>query len=144
MPTMRALCSRAAAMNFSAEVSVPRSTMVKPAPSAIMPTRFLPMSCRSPFTVPMTMVAESAACSSRFSVRSGFRTAIPAFMARAASSTSGTKMRLCLKSSPTTRMPPMSPSSRTSMAGRPSARASSVIFFTGSCFPSKRSWFMRA
>ena len=64
MPTMRARCSRAAAMNLSAEVSVPRSTIVKPAPSAIIPTRFLPMSCRSPFTVPITITAEARAASS--------------------------------------------------------------------------------
>ena len=43
---------------------------------------------------------------------------MPAFIARAASKTSGTKMRLCLKSSPTTRMPAMSPSSSTSATGR--------------------------
>jgi hypothetical protein len=117
--------------------------MVKPAPSAIIPTRPLPMSCRSPFTVPITITGEMLASPLR-SVSSGLSTAMPAFMARAASSTSGTKMRLCLKSSPTTRMPAMSPSSSTCMAGRPSASASSVILLTGSCLPSKRSWFMSA
>ncbi len=144
MPTMRALCSRAAPMNLSAEVSVPRSTIVKPAPSAIMPTRFLPMSWRSPLTVPITITAEAFAVSAVRSVSSGFSTAIPAFIARAASSTSGTKTRLYLKSSPTTRIPAIRPSSSTSIAGRPSASAASVICLTGSCLPSKSSWFMSA
>jgi hypothetical protein len=51
--------ARTALTNLSGETSVPRSTTSKPAPSSIMATRFLPMSCRSPFTVPMrTLPAE--------------------------------------------------------------------------------------
>ena len=58
---------------------------------------------------------------------SGLSTAMPAFMARAAISTSGTYRTLCLKSSPTTLMPAIRPSVSTSCTGRPSAKASLVI-----------------
>src|SRR5271157_1792005 len=43
-----------AATNFSGATSTPRSVTSKPPPSSIEDTRFLPMSCKSPFTVPIT------------------------------------------------------------------------------------------
>ena len=52
--TRSAWYSRTAATNLSAETSVPRSTISKPAPSSIIATKFFPMSCRSPLTVPIT------------------------------------------------------------------------------------------
>ena len=45
-------------MNLSAETSMPRSTTSIPAPCAIIFTRFLPMSWRSPFTVPKEHLAD--------------------------------------------------------------------------------------
>ena len=53
-PTMSGLCSTIASMNFSGATLTPRSWTVKPAPSSMMLTRFLPMSWTSPLTVPMT------------------------------------------------------------------------------------------
>ncbi len=58
MPMRSALFSWQAATNFSGATSMPRSTTFKPPPVSIIATRFLPMSCRSPLTVPMTTVAE--------------------------------------------------------------------------------------
>ena len=87
MPRMSGLWSSSAAMNFSASVLIPRSTTSKPAPSSIIPTRFLPMSWMSPLTVPMTTLPTGSA---PVSARSGRRIAIPAFIAFAASRTSGT------------------------------------------------------
>ena len=56
MPTMLAECSSTAATNFSGATSRPRLNTLKPAPSSIIATRFLPMSCRSPWAVPITTV----------------------------------------------------------------------------------------
>src|SRR6266566_1728812 len=53
-PTMSGLCSLMASMNTSGATLTPRSCTVKPAPSSMMLTRFLPMSWTSPLTVPMT------------------------------------------------------------------------------------------
>ena len=57
------------------------------APFHIIATRFLPMSWRSPLIVPITAV-----CSGRMpaAVRTGSRTAVASFMARALMSISGT------------------------------------------------------
>src|SRR5947208_3273497 len=54
MPTMFALCSSTARTKASGATSRPRLTTLNPAPSSIMATRFLPMSWRSPWAVPMT------------------------------------------------------------------------------------------
>ena len=53
IPISEASCSSMASMNSSAEVSTPRSITTNPAPRSIMMHRFLPMSWRSPLTVPM-------------------------------------------------------------------------------------------
>ena len=79
----------AAAMNFSTLWSTPMSYTSKPAPSAIMQTRFLPMSCRSPRTVPISSAPTRFVVLS-LAESSGLRTPMPAFIARAAISTSGT------------------------------------------------------
>jgi hypothetical protein len=52
--TMFAFFAFTVSMNFSGATFTPRSMTSKPAPSNIAATRFLPMSCKSPFTVPMT------------------------------------------------------------------------------------------
>ena len=85
IPTIPAPCSLAAITKAAADWSTPKSTILNPAPSPIIHTRFLPISCKSPLTVPMTIVAVEVAAPSL--IKSGFRTAIPAFMARAAIST---------------------------------------------------------
>ena len=54
-PTMSGLCSWIAATNFSGATCTPRSMTSNPAPSNMMLTRFLPMSCTSPLTVPITI-----------------------------------------------------------------------------------------
>ena len=135
MPMMSGWHFSAAAMNFSTLWSTPMSWTSKPAPSAIMQTRFFPMSWRSPRTVPInsTPVRDTPLS---FELSSGLSTAIPAFMARAAISTSGTYRTLCLKSSPTTLMPAIKPSVRISCTGRPPARASFVICSTSFALPS--------
>ena len=81
---------------------MPRLITSKPAPSIIIETRFLPMSWMSPLTVPITMVPTRGA---PLSISSGLRIAMPAFMALAASSTSGTNRMPSRKSMPTMRMP---------------------------------------
>ena len=53
---MSGLCSLIASTNFSGATCTPRSMTWKPAPSNMMLTRFLPMSCTSPLTVPITIV----------------------------------------------------------------------------------------
>ena len=54
MPMIWASKSVTASANSSGEVSTPRSWTTQPAPRSIMMQRFLPMSWRSPLTVPMT------------------------------------------------------------------------------------------
>ena len=58
--------------------------------------------------------------------RIGSMWAIPAFMARAATSTSGTNMMLSLNLTPTMAIPLMSPSSNTVFASKPSSSACRV------------------
>src|SRR5437588_1233106 len=53
-PTMSGLCSCTISTNVSGATLTPRSWTVKPAPSSMMLTRFLPMSWTSPLTVPIT------------------------------------------------------------------------------------------
>ena len=77
-----------ASTNFSGVTSTPRSTTSKPAPSSIMHTRFLPMSWRSPFTVPATTrPAGFTSVATSF----GRRMASASFIARAEMSISGRK-----------------------------------------------------
>ncbi len=107
MPRMSGLWSSRAARNLSTSVLMPRSTTSKPAPSSIIATRFLPMSWMSPLTVPITILPIDSA---PVSASSGRRISIPAFIALAASSTSGTNKMPSRKSMPTIRMPSTSAS----------------------------------
>ena len=87
IPTRCARCSCAAATKRSGETFVPRSITSMLAPFHIIATRFLPMSWRSPLIVPMTAV-----CWGRIPAltRTGSRTAVASFIARAEISISGT------------------------------------------------------
>ena len=116
MPRMSGWCSSRAPRNSSTSVLMPRSNTSKPAPSSIMATRFLPMSWMSPFTVPITTDPTGSA---PVSASSGRRMAMPAFMALAASSTSGTNRMPSRKSMPTMRMPSTRASLRTLSADQP-------------------------
>ena len=81
------------------------------------------MSCRSPLTVPMMTVPMG---STPAALRIGSIWAMPAFIARAQASTSGTKMKFSRNLIPTMPMPAMSPSSMISSASVPSASALTV------------------
>ena len=117
----------------STSVLMPRSMTSKPAPSSIMPTRFLPMSWMSPLTVPMTTLPTGRA---PVSARSGRRMPIPAFMALADSSTSGTNRIPSRKSMPTMRMPSTRASSRTFDGPQPRPRRIMVPSKISSARPS--------
>ncbi len=80
------------------------------------------MSWMSPFTVPITTVPMRSA---PVSASSGRRIAMPAFIAFAASSTSGTNRMPSRKSMPTMRMPSTSASFSTLSAGHP--RSSRIV-----------------
>ena len=100
--------------------STPRSITSKPADSIIMMTRFLPMSCRSPATVPMIILPmlPTPPSDSR-----GLSTSTPFFMALAATSISGTKISFFEKRSPTTLMASIMVFSM-SLGARPASSAS--------------------
>ncbi len=78
------------------------------------------MSCRSPLTVPITTLPIGSMPDAD---RIGSMCAIPAFMARAQASTSGTKMKFSRNLMPTMAMPAIRPSSMTSSAVCPSSSA---------------------
>ena len=87
-PTMSGRCSSIAATNFSGATWTPRSITSKPAPSSMMLTRFLPMSCTSPLTVP---IRNRPTVCTPVSASSGRSTSIAPAIARPAISISGTK-----------------------------------------------------
>ena len=134
MPISGASFSSTASMNSSAEVSTPKSITSKPPRSSMM-HRFLPMSCRSPLTVPITTVPCDGTPDSD---RIGSMCAMPAFMARAHASTSGTKMMFSRNLMPTIPMPAIRPSSMISTAVMPPSSACLVSSSTSSSSPSMR------
>ena len=75
-------------MTFSGETCTPWSITLNPAPSSMMLTRFLPMSCTSPLTVLIRKVPTVCA---PVSASSGRSTSSAPAMARPATSISGTK-----------------------------------------------------
>ena len=113
--------SCAASTNRSGATSTPRSTTSMPLPSIMIFTRFLPISCISPRTVPMQARPSWAA---PLPLICGFSSSSAAVMHRAAISISGTKARLAEKSSPSRSMPRTSPPDRISCAVTPCASAS--------------------
>ena len=68
----------------------------------------------------------------------GSMCAMPAFIALAATRTSGTKMMLSLNLMPTTAMPAIRPSSKIAFAVNPSSRAFWVRLSTSWCLPTMR------
>ncbi len=136
MPRMSGLCFSSASRYFSTGLLMPRSITSNPAPSSIMDTRFLPMSWMSPLTVPITILPMG---STPVSASSGRRISIPAFMALAASSTSGTNRMPSRKSTPTMRMPSTSASLSTRSADQPRFRNRWVASSTSSFRPLYRS-----
>ena len=101
-------CSAAVSTNFSGGTSAPRSYTSMPLPSNMIFTRFLPMSCISPRTVPMQAQPMERLPPSSPTMW-GFRSCVAAVMQRAAMSISGTKARLAEKSSPSSFMPTIRP-----------------------------------
>ena len=125
-------CSCRKLTNCSGATSTPRSATSKPLDSIIMRTRFLPMSCMSPFTVPMTALPSGSAPAS---ARWGFSTSVPAAMARAATSISGTNTSPALNLSPITPMAGTSAPFRMASGSTPSASACSTSGATSFFFP---------
>ena len=103
-----------------------------PFPSIIIRTRFLPISCMSPFTVPIQAFPSGSAASPE---RSGFKRAVPAFIARAATNTSGTNTSSFLNFSPMMFIPLKSPSFKMVVASIPSSIACCTSFVTSFFFP---------
>ena len=130
----------AVSTNSSAEVSTPRSMTSMPLPSIIIFTRFLPMSCISPLTVPRQARPTGSLPSPAMS---GFKRSITAFMQRAAMSISGTKARFAEKASPSRFMPWMSPSERMAAGAYPSLSASSQSASSFFCCPCSSAAEMR-
>src|SRR5512138_744710 len=100
-----------------------------------MATRFLPMSWRSPLTVPITTTPRGLTPAL---ARWGSSLASPAFMARAATRTSGMKTSLALNWTPRRSMPGIRPSFRMVAAGVPAASAWSTSDSTSAFFPAIR------
>ncbi len=107
IPTASACSARAASMIASTGCLIPRLTTRKPLLVRMMSTRFLPMSCTSPFTVASTMVP--LALPSLFSMW-GSKKETAAFMVWADCNTKGNCISPLPNSSPTTRIPSSSSS----------------------------------
>ena len=129
---MSQCCSIAVSTNCSAVTSTPRSTTSSPLPSIMILTRFLPMSCISPRTVPRQTRPIVSLLSP---VMYGLSSSVAAAMQRAAMSISGTKARLAEKSSPRMVMPRTRPSVRISCAPCPLSSASEHSCSTRFCCP---------
>ena len=125
-------CRFAVSTNCSGVTSTPRSMTSTPLPSSMIFTRFLPMSCISPRTVPMQARPTVLAFPP---VISGFSSPSAAVMHRAAISISGTKARLAEKASPRSFMPRISPPDRISCGVRPCSSASRHSASTFFCCP---------
>src|SRR5712691_10707927 len=108
----------------------------KPAPSSIIATRFFPMSWMSPFTVPITTLPIREA---PVSASSGRRISMPAFIAFAASNTSGTNRIPSRKSIPTIRIPSTNASFSTRSGAHPRPSRMLVPSVISSASPSYRS-----
>ena len=126
-------CSLTASIIFDTLISTPRSITSYPAPSSIITHSFLPMSCRSPSTVQNSTLPDFF-ISSCF--RYGFISSIPASMAFADISTSGTNISPSLNISPTLFIPAMRPLFIISAGSVSSSRASSTRSTTSSLSPS--------
>src|SRR5579859_98022 len=135
MPSTSGWCSWMAATNLAGGTLTPRSMTLKPAPSSMMSHRFLPMSCMSPLTVPMTHVPSERDVPPW--IMSGLRMFSAPCMARAAISISGTKNSPVSKRRPTSSRPGISPCQSISSGVRPRASPSLVSATTGGALPHK-------
>src|SRR5450830_1878363 len=122
-----------ASTNLAGFTSAPRSTTSKPAPCSIIPTRFLPMSCRSPLTVPITTLPLDRLSPA---VSSGLISPRPACIALAAISISGMKNSRLENFSPTTSIAGISASSSRDCGPSPASSACWVNSFTLAALPS--------
>ena len=104
----------------------------RPFPSIIIRTRFFPMSCRSPCTVPRQTLP---LIQSDFSARYGLNACAPRFMVLEATRTSGTKTSLFLNFSPIRLMPCSNPSSNIFCGSIPLSSASLISSLTALAFP---------
>ncbi len=134
MPTISGLCSLIASTNFSGGMSTPRSITSKPALRRIMQTKFFPISCRSPWTVPITITPADFMSSP---LTAGLTTSTPAFIALADIITSGTNISPSLNFVPTIFIPAIKPSLIIDNGSSPAATKDSARFLTFSTFPSK-------
>ena len=132
IPKISGLCSSSASRYFSTGLLMPKSITSKPAPSIIMPTKFLPMSWMSPLTVPITILPIG---STPVSTNKGRKISIPPFMAFAANKTSGTNKMPSRKSTPTMRIPSTKASSKTLPAVQPRCKRILVASTTSSRKP---------
>ena len=136
IPKRSGLCSSSAPKNSSTSVLMPKSITSKPAPSSIIPTRFLPISWMSPLTVPITILPIGSA---PVSASKGRRISIPAFIALAERRTSGTNKIPSRKSIPTILMPSTRASLRTAEGSHPRSSRMVVPSTISSPSPSYRS-----
>src|SRR5215472_8008143 len=148
-PTMSGSCSRMASRNFSGATCTPRSITSKPAPSNMMFTRFLPMSCTSPLTVPMTILPIVCA---PVSASNGLRIASAPAIALPAISISGTKKSPRSNRAPTSSRAGISASYSSVSGPMPSSSPCRVRASTSGALPTSvcsysplrmSSWLMR-
>ena len=134
IPTISGLCSLMAAMNFSGPAWTPISITLNPAPSNIIFTRFLPMSCTSPLTVPIRKVPTVSA-----PVRAsrGRRTLSAPDIAFPEMSISGTKKSPRSNRAPTSSREGINASKRIALGVIPSAIPNSVKRSTSGAFPTR-------
>jgi 5-methyltetrahydrofolate--homocysteine methyltransferase len=121
-----------ALLNCSGFVSTPKSCTTNPAPLNIMIHKFFPISCKSPFTVPIITIPAGGMSEAE---RIGSICTIPAFIALAEIRTSGTKIMLSLNFIPTIAIPAIKPSSITVLAANPELRAFEVNWSTSLSLP---------
>jgi len=120
-PTTAPGFSAIAWLKVSSFTSTPRSTMVHPPPSTIMATRFFPISCKSPLTVPIIKVP--LVCTSP-DWKNGFRWLMAALMALADISIWGTKILFSENFWPTLSIAGTSASVRILLGATPESSAS--------------------
>ena len=128
--TISAPISSAFSTNFSSETSTPKSTISIPAPSIIILTKFLPISCKSPFTVPITALPIGSTPSA---FKDGAKTLSPACIALAAINISGTYICPSLNLSPISPIAAIKPLFNISAGFKPCSKASLTNCFD--CFP---------
>ena len=102
--------------NSLAGTLMPRSRISKPTPRSIVATMFLPISCKSPRTVPIRTLPPFRILSFD---RNGSSVAVASFMARADSSTSGMNTSPLRNRSPMTSIAGSMPFCRMSPASTP-------------------------